>query len=67
MMIPLGMFQFCSHFKIDPLLATATDGGPDSDSDQTVMCVVSQQCTKATGGGAGASDNGKGMVMGSIG
>jgi hypothetical protein len=46
---------------MDPLLTT------DGRSDQTMMCVVSGQCAKATGGGVGALDNGKGMITGVIG
>ena len=42
---------------MDPVLAA------DASSYQTAICFASRQCVKGDGGGAGASDNGKGMIM----
>ena len=39
----------------------------DGNSDQTALFITSQQCVEAAGTGAGASDNGKWMIVGGIG
>ena len=55
------MYQFCSHFKVDPVLAA------DASSYQTAIRFASQQCVKGAGVGAGTLDDGMGMiVMGAI-
>ncbi len=45
---------------MDPALAT------DSGSDQTMPFIAGWQCVEAAGAGAGASDNGKQMIVGGI-
>jgi hypothetical protein len=53
--------KIAQHSKMGPALVTY------GDSDQTEPFIASRQCVEAAGMRAGASDNGKRMIVGGIG